>query len=271
MKKKLIFCVLLLSNICLAKEKTNLVHDPFTVFYPHLGDNHCRGEAFNIVWEPQLNYKQKISKWSKYKKTCSTDGSYQLILADIQSSYDNDVIAEKTLESSIQNANFDTRYHKSLLHEVYINLKKIDQSLHLAYSIIDEYPDFYGGYQSLAVNFIQKKDWLNAKQYLEKSLLLNKNNSATYSLLAMVSYELREDNKVYKYYEKALSLDPFRVFADKHSTMRMAAVFILEKKFDTAKELLSNLLELNPSVKDDHSFLGLMQQCDEGLIDMAKN
>jgi len=79
----------------------------------------------------------------------------------------------------------------------------------------------------------------------------------------IVSYELREDNLAYVYYEKALSIDPFATIGNKQSTMRMADIYIQEKNFREAKKLLNSLLELNPSVKNDHRFIKLQKLCED--------
>jgi tetratricopeptide (TPR) repeat protein len=268
MKKKLLLLTILLSNLCFADD---IEFNYFTVFYPHLKNSMCRVNSFNILLDRELVTKeQKLNEWKKHEQTCSKDGSYQLIQADIYSVYRDYAEAKKILLSCIKNGAFDTRYHKFNLHAIYEDLNQSTKAFELIHSIIHEYPDFDLGYTALAGHYLEKRDWLSAKKNLEKALLLNNKRSETYNLLAIASYELMEDDKVHIYYDKALSFNPFKTVEDKHSTMRMAAVHIQEKDFSAAKKLLRSLLELNPSVKDDRRFVGLMQQCEEGLTKTAK-
>jgi len=264
----IIFCI----SVCYAKEKNIITQDPFISYYPHLKENICRKKSFDIRWVSHLNKQQQIKEWESYKNVCSKDGSYQLILSEmyLYSGNHKNREAEKLLVNSIKNADYDTRYHKALLVEVYVSLYKLEEALQLAKSMVKDYPNFYGGYQGLAVYFLNQKDWEKAKFYLDTAVLLNNQSPVLYRLLTVASYELRDDEKTHQFYEQALSLNAATTFADKHSSLRMIAVFILEKNFQAAKQLLDNLLKFNPEVKDDYRFANLRLQCHEGLSDSAK-
>ncbi len=273
MKSIIVLCLVLTCNLSFAKEKKSIeiVHDPFSVFYPHFGNSICRIEAFEIAKNKSLNKEKKIKAWNKYKNFCSKDGSYQLILADLYTTYKNYKASKKILEKAIQNTIYDTRHHKSHLHEVYVQLGEIKRSIDLAMTTIKDYPDFDGGYESLAVNYCKIKDWVNAKKYLEKAVLLNNKNAYTYRLLTRVAYELREDDKVHLYYEKAFLIDPFVTFSDRSSSLSMLAVFINEKKFEEAETLINNQLEFDPNIKDDHRFIIFKKYCENELKKQDQN
>ena len=117
------------------------------------------------------------------------------MLGDGYATYGNFEAAKKVLEEAIKDAKFDTRYHKSLLHEVYLALKERNKSVELAVSLIKEHPNFDGGYLSLAVNLARVGDFVKAKQFLKEALRLNDKTIATYQVLTRDS-RIRERRKV---------------------------------------------------------------------------
>ena len=244
----------------LVKEKKSLSHNPYEIYFPHLGDSICRIDSFKICVDTNLNKEGKIKAWEKYKKLCSKDGSYQLILADEYANYGDYNAAQGILEEAIKDAKFDTRYHKLLLHVIYINLRKINESIDLALSLIKDYPDFDGGYKRLAVNGMIVKDWVKSRSLLEEALLLNNKNDITYILLTTVSYELGEYDKVHLYYEKAFLLNPLVTLMDRSSSLSMLDVHIIEKDFNEANAMITQLLDIDESIKDDPKFIELQKK-----------
>lgn len=265
MKSIILIYVLLASNLSFAKEKPVYVHDPFTVYYPHLGDSICRIKSFEIDSDTSLNTEKKIKAWKLYKNICSKNGSYQLLLADTYTADENYKAAKEILENAIQNATYDTRYHKSHLHEVYLQLGETDRSIDLAASIVTDYPDFDGGYKCFGVNFYVQQNWVKAKKLLELAVLLNNKNYYAYQLLTRVSYELKEHDKVHLYYEKAFAINPFITLLDRSSSLSILAVYIYERNFEEARSMITQLLEFDPTIKDNDKFINL-QKCYENEL-----
>jgi tetratricopeptide (TPR) repeat protein len=269
----LLICILLISNLSFAKEKptVNLNHDPFVVFYPHLENSMCRKIAFGVVSDKNLDEEKKIKAWNSHENLCSKDGTYQLILAALYASNQNYKAAKKILEDSIQNVSYDTKYHKSHLHEIYVNLGEIDRSIDLATTIIKNYPDFYHGYVSLAINCCIVKDWINAKKCMEKAISLNVKDSYSYRLLSRIAYELKEYDKVYSYYEKAFLIDPFITLLDRSSSFSMIASLIHDKNFEEAKNFINDQLDADPKIKYDDRFIDLQKLYEIELKKADKN
>ena len=243
-----------------SKEHKIFIHSPYEFFFPHLQNNICRIKYFEICFDKNLDKDNKIKVLKKNKKLCSKDGIFQLFLGDLYAYYGNYKTAEKILEGIIKNAKFDTRYHKSSLHEVYINLKKTDKSVELAASQIKDYPDFYGGYLNLAINFARTGNLVESKQFLEEALVLDDKNIVTYHIFTVVSYELEEYDKVHLYYDKAFLLAPLITLRDRASSLCMLDVHIIEKDFDEADAMISQLLESDEDIKDDPIFIELQQK-----------
>ena len=262
-------------NLCypyrFAKEKKLLNDNSYDLYYPHLGNSVCRIESFKIDFNQNLDRKGKIKAWKKYKKICSKDGSYQLLLGDAYATYGNFEAAKKVLEEAIKDAKFDTRYHKSLLHEVYLALKERNKSVELAVSLIKEHPNFDGGYLSLAVNLARVGDFVKAKQFLKEALRLNDKTIATYQVLTRVSYELGEYDKVHLYYEKAFLLDPLVTLIDRSSSLSMLDVHIIEKDFNEANAMIAQLLVSDKDIKDDPRFIELQEKFENTFKKRATN
>jgi tetratricopeptide (TPR) repeat protein len=225
--------------------------------YPHLGNSICRIKAAEIAWNKKIDKDKKIKSWKNYESVCSIDGSYQLILADFYISFGNHYEeARKILEKSINSANYDSRYHKSLLHAAYQGLNEKFKAIDLAKKIINDYPNWYRGYSDLGSDFLNMRDWTNAKKYLEKSLKLHDQDPVVYLRLAYLSYELREDDKVIDYYLKAFFLDPVKPFLDQRSSAAAAVVYINKGNFEDAKSILDNQQKFTPDVCKEKIFIG---------------
>lgn len=244
----------------LVKEKKSLNHNPYEIYFPHLGDSICRIDSFKISVDVNLNKEGKIKAWEKYKKLCSKDGSYQLILADEYVTYDDYNAAKEVLEKAIKDAKFDTRHHKTLLNIVYLCLEEINKSVDSTVLLIKEYPDFYGGYLSMGANLLRVNEFYKAKEFLEEALLLNKKHTLTYHLLTRASYELGEYDKVHLYYEKAFLLNPLVTLMDRSSSLSMLDVHIIEKDFNEANAMITQLLDIDEGIKDDPKFIELQKK-----------
>jgi tetratricopeptide (TPR) repeat protein len=264
----LIFMLHLYYNIAVPKEKpkVEVVHDPFSAFYPHLGDSICRKKAFEICYDNSIEKATKIKLWENHKETCSSNGSYQLILADMYVARGYPDKSIEILKQSIHNSEkYDTRYHKLLLHTIYHFLGEQYKALELANKIITEYKHWYGGYQALGADSLYMKDYCNAKKYLEKSLKLNDKDTETYLLLAAASYGLKEDDKVIVYYSKAFELDPIQPLADLRSSAAAVGVHVQRGQFEEAKNILDLQQEFFPELKTDKKFNAVKEYYEKAL------
>jgi tetratricopeptide (TPR) repeat protein len=255
-------------NLAIAKEKPiiEITIDPFADFYPHLGNSICRKKAFEIAFDSRIDKNKKIELWKNYETICSVDGSYQLILADFYMSYGGHYKkAKEILERAIHRANYDVRYYKSLLHSAYDGLNEKSKAMDLAKKMINDYPNWYRGYGALGSDFIEIKDWSNAKKYLEKALKMHDRDPVTYLLLASVSYELKEDEKVIEYYHKAFLLDPYMPFLDWRSSAAAVAVYIYKGRFEDAKEILRLQQEFNPDIVKEKRFIAVKEYYENAL------
>lgn len=264
----LIFMLYFPSNVAISEEKPTIeiVHDPFKTFYPHLGNNICRKKAFEIAYDKTIDKDKKTELWKSYKEICSANGSYQLILADFYISYGRNYNkAKQILEKAIDSVKYDSRYHKSLLHDIYHDLNEKSNAINLAKKIINDYPDWYGGYSDLALDFIEAKCWNTAKQYLEKALTLDDQDPRTYLLLAYVFYELREDDKALDCYHKAFLLDPYQPYLHLRSSAAAVIIYTNKGEFEVAKNILDLQQKFNPDIIKDKRFIGVKQYYENAL------
>ncbi len=255
-------------NLAIAEGKQikEIVIDPFADFYPHLGNSICRRKAFEIVFDKTIARDKKTQLWKNYENICSIDGSYQLMLANFYMSFGRHYKeAKEVLEKTIINANYDIRYHKSLLHAAYQELDEKFKAMNLAKEIINDYPNWYKGYEDLGSDFLNAKDWNSAKQYFAKALTMYDQDPVTYLLLAAVSYELKEDDKVIDYYHKAFLLDPYRPFLSSRSSAAVVAVHVMRGQFEEAKNILDTQQEFNPGIIKDARFIVMKEYYENAL------
>lgn len=253
----LIFMLNFQYGIAVSKEKPviEIKHDPFAVFFPHLGDTLCRRKAFEIRIDKKTNEETKIKLWEKYKTTCSDDGSYQLNLAHMYLCDGYFSKAKDILEEYIKtNKNYDTKWHELFLHAAYQALEEKDKAVNLANEMISKYKHWYGGYTALGDSLIEIKDWSNAKKNLEASIKFYDKDPVTYTLLAAVSYELKEDDKVIDYYWKAFELNFFATLRDWRSSAAVVGVYVFRGKFDEAKNILDLQQDFFPEIKNSKKF-----------------
>ena len=103
MKIILLLILLLYNHLSIAQKEE--VHEIYSTFFPHFGDNLCRIEGYKIRMK-DLSLKEKENLWRNYKQQCSRDGSYQLLLGDLYGSYGHYKEAKQVLEHSIVNEYF---------------------------------------------------------------------------------------------------------------------------------------------------------------------
>lgn len=123
------------------------------------------------------------------------------------------------------------------------------------FRLIFLFTDICGGYFSKGKDIL---DWSNSKKHLEAALKLYDKDPVSYTLLAAVSYELKEDDKVIDYYWKAFELDFLATLHDWRSSAAVVGVYVLRGKFDEAKNILDLQLDLQqdffPEIKNSKKF-----------------
>ncbi len=265
MKILLLFIFLLFHNCTIAQKE--IVQDAFSTFFPYLGNSLCRLKAYEVAINKYGNLpEEKINAWKNYEKQCSKDGSYQLILSDFYASYKSLDTARQILEDSITNAKYDTRYHKLRLQRVYLNLNEMKKAKFLADQMINDYTDWYGGFDSLGTYYYCIEKYDLAKQYLEKAFAFNDKDPTTYLKLGYIAYILNEkDEKVIEYYDKALMLDYIITLLDRRGCAAHAVVLINQGNFEDAKSLLDAEQKVDPDVCKEERFLRVTTYYEEEL------
>lgn len=251
MKIILLFVCILFNDLSIAKKE--VIHEVFPTFFPHLGDSICRIDGYKIrmknvsLTEKAIEEKEKL--WKNYKQQCSKDGTYQLLLGDLYVSYGRTKEAKQVLENSIVNVGYDTRYHKLWLHGVYLILDEIEKAEILAKQMINDYPNWFGGFYSLGTYYLKLKKYDQSKQYFDKSVTLNNKDSDTYLMLTYIAYVLNDSNeKVIEYYYKAMDLEPIKIFLNTRSCLAAAVALIDQGKFKDAKYILDEVQEVQEKV-----------------------
>lgn len=101
-----------------------------------------------------------------------------------------------------------------------------------------------------------------AQQELEQALKLNKDNVAALTLLGTIYEERGDDAKAATYYKKAIALAEKTEFKALNmylyeSYFRLGTIYIRQKEYDKAIEVLKKDAELNAMDSDVHYQLGL--------------
>ncbi len=85
-----------------------------------------------------------------------------------------------------------------LLGLIYCKLKDYNKALSYQLKIIDFFPDYYGGYNSVGNTYRVLKDYSKAFDYVYKSLELNPKSEFATGTLAEIYAELGNENEFYK-------------------------------------------------------------------------
>ncbi|HER25466.1 MAG TPA: tetratricopeptide repeat protein [Candidatus Atribacteria bacterium] len=124
--------------------------------------------------------------------------------------------------------------------ENYFKKGNFQQAINEFDIILEQSPDDARCYNKLGVCHAQLKDFVKAKSYLEKALVLNIKYPEPYNNLGNIYLEEKKYEKSIEFYKKALELNPD--YAAAHSNLGLA--YKRTKKIDEAIKHFKRMAEI---------------------------
>jgi len=132
---------------------------------------------------------------------------------------------------------------------LYSNLREEDKGMLICKNLVDENPNWAGGYYGLGLMLYQNKKWSGAKNYLERSVELDPSVDG-YQILTTINYKLTKYMEALFSYEKAMNLNISSTLQDKLSTFIAIQSAIKIGDTTLAKRLLAMAIARNPKWKE---------------------
>ncbi|RYU97229.1 tetratricopeptide repeat protein [Emticicia agri] len=127
------------------------------------------------------------------------------------------------------------------LAEALSNTDRLDESLILLKAIERKYQDSSFYFVTLSNIYIQKNNFSEAKQVLQKALSLNSQNDKALTNLGFIQYQEKDVSSAKANFEKAIKINPKQDFA----LNNLSLVYSQEDNFNKAIELVNKAIELN--------------------------
>jgi len=155
-------------------------------------------------------------------------------------------------------------HHYPVVGEKYAK-EKLEMHVKLIQEKINENPNDPQNHLEFGRLMIVFKDFNKAKQALQKTIELEKDNAKAHSMLIEVYAALGEMQKADEAFKKAIELDPMDITAYSSA----ALLFMNNKKFNMAAKAYKKVVEINPM--NVIGWLGLgISSFEAGNFDMAK-
>lgn len=232
----------------------------------------CKNHWKKVVGEVgSASVDKLLERWLADEKVCTSNSYYQLKLGWLylhQGDYDR---AKNAFKSGLKlNTNYkrklmsglaDIYFHKATRdgeQELYVKARKSYQK------IVNLYPDWYGGYEQLAVLEMIEGDYQSSVNYGEKALSIEP-SLLTYRTLA-ISYKYIESYQAsIKSMSSAYEIDP-SILADKDMMLPVVMSYIRLKEFEPARNFLVLLMKAHEGIENsDEDFIHVASVLKEEL------
>lgn len=155
---------------------------------------------------------------------------------------------EKALEYYHKAIEIDPNYDRAYYFaaNLYDEMGDRDKALEYYKKVVELAPNDYIAYNNIGSLYEERGDLKNALKYLNKSLEIEKNYYKTLFNLGVVYYGLGDRQKALEFYFKSKELNPYH----ESTCLNISAIFIEEKKYLDAINLLTEGIKYNPTAHD---------------------
>lgn len=220
----------------------------------------CKNHWKKVVSEVgSASVDKLLERWLADEKVCASNSYYRLKLGWLyvhQGNYDQ---AENAFKSGLElNTNYkrklmsglaDIYFHKATRdgkEELYVKARESYQE------IVNLYPDWYGGYEQLAVLEMVEGDYQASVNYGEKALSM-KSSLLTYRTLAISYQYIGSYQASIKSMSSAYEIDP-NILGDKDMTLSVVMSYIKLKEFETARNFLALLMNSHEGIENSDEY-----------------
>lgn len=138
-------------------------------------------------------------------------------------------------------------YRKTLIGKAFNDVGEPTLAVPLLLGAVQERGDYRDAWLQLGYAYLQKNDFQNAKDALDKAYLLDPEKVETVYLLGIATFGLNDTNGAIRYLEIALKND----FQPKiHVQQKLAELYILQKRYGEATKLYETILQEDSSNLD---------------------
>lgn len=181
-------------------------------------------------------FTEAIQKTPSFADAYNNRGSAKLALDDLAGA-----IADFEKAASLDNDFVLAKYN---LADALSNTERLDESLSLLKAIENKYKDSSFYYVTLSNIYIQKNNFSEGQQVLQKALNLNKNNDKALTNLGFIQYQEKKYAEAKTNFEKAINLNPNQDFA----LNNLSLVYAQEDNFEKAIEFVNKALNKNKNI-----------------------
>ena len=126
-------------------------------------------------------------------------------------------------------------------------------------------PSYSKMYYLLAFIAVERKDWTNAMNYVDKGLTLEPDHPLLLCEKAMIFLHMNRQTEAYNLFMKAIDIRTWAPPEQSARAMRGAAVALIDlKRLDEAEEMLKKSLELEPDNEVAKNELGYIENLRKG-------
>ncbi len=232
---------------CIVTQKTILKADPYF--------DDCFQQYSKIQQDCSLNtVEKKLEAWSKFKKKCSKDGTYEGNKAMLYFMAGDSNRAIEILQKALKEAHYNTVENNYLLAGILYSKGELEATKTLAEKLVKEYPQYFNGYALLGAYYITYRNWELAKYYLEKAYTLNDRVWSVQAYLSTVYYQYNRYDDTVKLYYEAYNDEPYATILERLSTVTVIDALIHLNRLKEAQQLLNEQLLKDSEVKDYKSY-----------------
>lgn len=181
-------------------------------------------------------FSEAIEKTPSFADAYNNRGSAKLASDDLAGA-----IADFEKAASLDNDFILAKYN---LADALSHTERLDESLSLLKAIENKYKDSSFYFVTLSNIYIQKNNFSEGQQVLQKALNLNDKNDKAFTNLGFIQYQEKKYSEAKTNFEKAISLNPNQDFA----LNNLSLVYAQEGNFEKAIELVDTALSKNKNI-----------------------
>lgn len=230
----------------------------------------CDDEFSNLYKQEELsNIESKLNRWGALSEKCAGTGLYESRLGHLYYEAQQYEKSKTIIENGLK---LKSEFDKELLFglaDTEAMLGDLNTSLDIANQLVNQYGNWYGGYQILGRIYAHQQRFNLAIDAYEKSNSLEE-LAGTYSALVICYYHKNDHEKAITAMQKAIKLDNTQLA--QRLAVPAAAYSLTELGYlDAAEDLLIQHQSVRPESKDDPVFartvIHLQKKMDEKKSD----
>lgn len=214
--------------------------------------------------------KSRLKQWQVLEPKCGGSGLYEFRLANLQIRAHAYKAAHITIRKGLR---LHTPYRKMLLIALsdLADLQgNMAENKKLVEKIMEEYPNWFAGYQARGALGIEQGRYAEAIPYFKKAVSRNPKAWFSYGSLAIAYQRLGKNKEAISAIDKAFSIDQYDVGGQRDMMLAATRSYLSIGRPDIAHGVLLILMKYNPSEQRDPEAVKLMKYVKQALQNQKK-